>query len=222
MVCKVGFLYTILCCTVLGARRAQLVEHRTHEWKVANPIYGRSGRGIFFSRFNFLCWLLFSVHSTAVVTAVACQRLRSFYQKCRWQVSSKPALTQDPMKSVWTAHAVQAKCGNLERKLARKQRVGEHSATVISVCWAIMDWSWHKEWNWCVWAELHLKNKTKRRWGLIWHTFPRILVVICKEKSHHHLHHHTITTVLRRPLLVYPVNLARFKGPDFCCCCCPK
>ena len=35
--------------------------------KVANSNLSRSGRRIFLSRVNFVCWLLFSVHSTPVV-----------------------------------------------------------------------------------------------------------------------------------------------------------
>ena len=48
------------------------------------------------------------------VTAVARKRPRSFYQKCRWQVTPKHAYTLDPMKSEWADYAaVQAQCGNL-------------------------------------------------------------------------------------------------------------
>ena len=35
----------------------------------------------------------------------------------------------------------------------------EHSATVTSACWATVDWSWQKEWKWCVGGDLHLRNK---------------------------------------------------------------
>ena len=48
------------------------------------------------------------------VTAVARKRLRSFCQKCRWQVTPKHAYTFDPTKSEWADYAaVQAQCGNL-------------------------------------------------------------------------------------------------------------
>ena len=45
-----------------GAGIAQWLEHRTRDWKVAgsNPC-GCNGERIFFSRVDFLCWLLFSV-----------------------------------------------------------------------------------------------------------------------------------------------------------------
>ena len=33
------------------------------------------------------------------------------------------------------------------RKRAHTQFLREHSAAVVSTCWATLDWSWHKEWN---------------------------------------------------------------------------
>ena len=44
---------------------------------------------MFFSRVNFLCWLLFLYPFHPRVTAVARKRPRSFCQKCRWQVTAK-------------------------------------------------------------------------------------------------------------------------------------
>ena len=76
-----------------GAGIAQWLERRTHDWKVAgsNPCWS-SGR-IFFSRVDFLCWLLFRYLFHPRVTAVACKRSWSFCQKCRWQVTAKHAYT---------------------------------------------------------------------------------------------------------------------------------
>ena len=72
---------------------AQWLERRTRDWKVAgsNPCW--SGGRIFFSRVNFLCWLLFRYPFHPRVTAVARKRSRSFCQKCRWQVTAKHAYT---------------------------------------------------------------------------------------------------------------------------------
>ena len=72
---------------------AQWLEHRTRDWKVAgsNPCW--SGRRIFFSRVDFLCWLLFRYPFHPRVTAVARKRSRSFCQKCKWQVTAKHAYT---------------------------------------------------------------------------------------------------------------------------------
>ena len=43
---------------------------------------------VFFSRVNFLCWLLFRYPFHPRVTAVAHKRSWSFCPKCRWQVTT--------------------------------------------------------------------------------------------------------------------------------------
>ena len=53
----------------------------------------RSGGRIFFSRVDFLCWLLFRYPFHPRVTAVAHKRSLSFCQKCRWQVTAEHAYT---------------------------------------------------------------------------------------------------------------------------------
>ena len=75
------------------AGTAQWLERRTRDWKVAgsNPCW--SGGRIFFSRVNFLCWLLFRYPFHPRVTAVARKRPRSFCEKRRWQVTAKHAYT---------------------------------------------------------------------------------------------------------------------------------
>ena len=56
-----------LCSTRGGARIACWLERRTHDRKVVSLNPGRSGGRIFFSRVNFVCWLLFSVRSNPVL-----------------------------------------------------------------------------------------------------------------------------------------------------------
>ena len=77
------------CLINLGAGIAQWLERRTRDWKVAgsNPCW--NGGRIFFSRVDFLCWLLFRYPFHPRVTTVARKRSRSFCQKCRWQVTAK-------------------------------------------------------------------------------------------------------------------------------------
>ena len=77
----------------IGAGIAQWLERRTRDWKVAgsNPCW--NGGRIFFSRVDFLCWLLFRYPFHPRVTTVARKKSRSFCQKCRWQVTAKPAYT---------------------------------------------------------------------------------------------------------------------------------
>ena len=76
-----------------GAGIAQWLERRTRDWKVAgsNPCW--NGGRIFFSKVDFLCWLLFRYPFQPRVTTVARKKSRSFCQKCRWQVTAKHAYT---------------------------------------------------------------------------------------------------------------------------------
>ena len=78
---------------LLGAGIAQWLERRTRDWKVAgsNPCW--NGGRIFFSRVDFLCWLLFRYPFHPRVTTVARKKSRSFCQKCRCQVTAKHAYT---------------------------------------------------------------------------------------------------------------------------------
>ena len=61
------FSHTVSLLSSLGARIACWLERRTHDRKVASSNPGRRCRRIFFSRVNFVCWLLFSVLSTPVL-----------------------------------------------------------------------------------------------------------------------------------------------------------
>ena len=72
---------------------AQWLEHWTCDRKVVGSNPCRSSGRIFFSRVNFLCWLLFRYPLHPRVTAVARKRPRSLCQKCRWQVTAKHAYT---------------------------------------------------------------------------------------------------------------------------------
>ena len=62
------------CSTNWGVGIAQWLERRTCDRKVAGSNPCRSGGRIFFSRVNFLCWLLFWYVFHPCVTTVACTR----------------------------------------------------------------------------------------------------------------------------------------------------
>ena len=79
--------------TWTGSGIAQWLERRTHDWKVAGSNPYRSGGRIFFSRVDFLCWLLFRYPFHPRVTAAARKRPRLFCQKRGWQVTAKHAYT---------------------------------------------------------------------------------------------------------------------------------
>ena len=81
-----------------GAGIAQWLERRTRDWKVAgsNPCW--NGGRIFFSRVDFLFWLLFRYPFHPRVTTVARKKSRSFCQKCRWQVTTKTRIHLKPVR----------------------------------------------------------------------------------------------------------------------------
>ena len=68
---------------------AQWLQRQTCDWKVTGLTPCRSRGRIFFSRVDFLCWLLFRYPFQPYVTAVARKRSKSFCQKCRWHVLAK-------------------------------------------------------------------------------------------------------------------------------------
>ena len=86
--------FKILKCVWIFSPPIQLNhKYRTRDRKVlgSNPCW--SGGSFFFSRVDFLCWLLFRYPFHPRVTAVACKRPRSFCQKRRWQVTAKQTYT---------------------------------------------------------------------------------------------------------------------------------
>ena len=90
------------CRHTWGAGIAQWLERQTCDWKVTGSNPCRSSGRIFFSGVNFLCWLLFWYLFHPHVTAAACKRSRSFYQKCRWQVTAKHACTLRMWLYAWS------------------------------------------------------------------------------------------------------------------------
>ena len=80
-----------------GARIVQWLERRTRDpdsWPKGRGFeFCRSGGRFYFSRVNFLCWLLFQYPFHPCVTAVAHKRSRPCCQKCSWQVWAKYACT---------------------------------------------------------------------------------------------------------------------------------
>ena len=135
------------------------MKRRTRNRNVACSNPGRNG-GTFFS------WCPFHPR----VTAVARKRPRSFYQKCRWQVTPKQACTLDPTKSEWADYAaLQAECGNLSkneltRNFSRNIR-SQSSQLAEPRC---TDPGIYKKWNYCARANLHFKKEKKSASGNEW------------------------------------------------------
>ena len=89
----VGWRKLAVLLLTLGAGITQWLERRTRDQTVAGSNPRRSGGRIFFSRVEFLCWLLFRYPFHPRATAVVRKRSRLFCQRCRWQVTAKYACT---------------------------------------------------------------------------------------------------------------------------------
>ena len=91
---SVACLLYVRCVSILlfvtrGAGMARWLQRQTRDRNVAGSSPGGSGERIFFSRVNFLCWILFRYPFQPRVTAVARKRPRSLCQKGGWQVTVK-------------------------------------------------------------------------------------------------------------------------------------
>ena len=85
--------YTLSLITYTGGGDSSVVRLPDSWLKVAGSNPCRSGKIIFFSRINSLCWLLLQYPFHPCVTTVACKRSQSFCRKCRWQVTAKHTYT---------------------------------------------------------------------------------------------------------------------------------
>ena len=86
-------MYSVSTAIYQAAGIAQWLECWTRDQKAAGLNPCKSGGIIFFSRVNFLCWLLFRYPFHSRVTTEARKKSRSFCQKCRWQVTAKHTYT---------------------------------------------------------------------------------------------------------------------------------
>ena len=102
---------SVLCRSITEHRVgiAKLVEHRIHDWRVANLIPGRRD-GRFSSPELAFCSVLTLIRCLfhPSVTAVARKSPQSFCPKCRWQGTDKRVCILDPTKPEWADYAVRA------------------------------------------------------------------------------------------------------------------
>ena len=122
------------------------IDRRTLDRKVVSSNPGRIGGWIFFSRVNFVCWLVrCPFHpllpqwqakdpGDSAKSAGGRLHLNTHTPLIQWNRNGFPMLS---------GHSV----GTYQGKWAHVQQVRKHSATVVSARWATVDWSWHKEWN---------------------------------------------------------------------------
>ena len=124
------------------------VKHQTRGQKVVSLNPGRSGRRTFFSRVNFVCWLLLGVCSTPVLPQWHIKDPRHSAKSAGGRLHlnmhtpssqrSRSGLTMLSRHYVATYHW---------EKRSHAQLVREHSATVFSARWTIVGWSWSRKFN---------------------------------------------------------------------------
>ena len=83
--------------------------------------------------------------------------------------------------------------GNLPRKQAHTQLIREHSATIVSACWATVDWSWIKRVELVCMSWSPLKKKKKKVW--VGTESSKVLPnSLCVQGESHHHHHLSATS----------------------------
>ena len=135
---------SVMCMT--GSCNSLFVKRWTWDWKVVNLNYGRSGRIIFFSTVNFLCWLLFSVYSTPM--------LPQWHKKdpshsaksagSRLHLNMHTPLNQSSWSGL-TMPLYRHSMGTYPEMSSHTTCQGTLGHSHLS--WATVEWSWPKEWN---------------------------------------------------------------------------
>ena len=130
-----------------GGGIAQWLERRTRDWKVAgsNPCW--NGGRIFFSRVDFLCWLLFRYPFHPRVTAVARKKSRSFCQKCRWQVTAKHAYTLRIEPCFGIGHNLSLICQMTSEDIKHQLVIITTRQYAIDITFVITLTCFHNPWN---------------------------------------------------------------------------
>ena len=147
------------------------LKHQTHDRKVASSNPGRSSVRIFFSRDNFVCWLLFSVRSTPMLPQWHVKDPGHSANNAggRLHLNMHTPLTQRSWSGL-TMHCPGI-VWELVGKLVHTQLIKEHPVMVVSAHWADEDWSCPEE---CAQANLHFTTTTKVQAGNeLWNTLPK-------------------------------------------------
>ena len=120
-----------------------LVEHRTHDRKVASSNPSRSGKRIFLSRANFLCWLLSGVRSAPVLSRWHAKDPGHSAKSAggRLYLNTHAPTTkqnQSGLTMPLSRHSVGTYKGiSLHQYM---QLIRNHSTTVVSAHWVTVDW----------------------------------------------------------------------------------
>ena len=106
-----------------------LIERRTRDRKVSSSNPGRSGGRIFFSRVNFVCWLLFGVISTPVLPQWHVKDPSTLiYSHFSWPMTLNKQL---PWTTVWASLPVQL--SNTSVQLVWREGVKQLSTTPLNL-----------------------------------------------------------------------------------------
>ena len=182
-------------CITTSVRIAQLVQRWTRDSKVENLIPGKSSSKTVFSRVSFLCWLLFSIHST-------CELLQRHVKDPSHSAKSAGDRSRLDMHTSWaqwswsgltmlSMHSVRTHQGN---KLTHNSSGNTHPQS----CQFIEP----------LWTDPVLKNgigtseliypfkKKKKSADWKWCVEPSPQILVCEEKTHHH-HQHQHDSALR-------------------------
>ena len=140
-----------------------------------------------------MCADSYSVSVPPRVSAVVCERPRSFCQKCRWPVTPKHAYTLDQTKSEWTDYAAdQEECGNLSgNELTRNssENTRLQSSQLAELLWTDPDLKSGIRVREIISTLKKRKEKKRTRGMNVEHSpqNPRT-----REKSHYHHYHYVL------------------------------
>ena len=119
------YLAGIACCQ----------ERRTRDYKVASSNPSRSGGRIFFSKANFVCWLLFGVRSTSVLSqwhakdpGHSAKMLVTGYVRPQSSQLAEPLWTDSGLKS---GIGVRELISTQEKKKKKKSQAGNEWSNIL-------------------------------------------------------------------------------------------
>ena len=145
----------------MGSGDSSVVKLLIRDGKVAGSSTDRSSGRIFFSRINFLYWLLFRYPFHPRVTAVARKKINkkkslSFCQKCKFGIRSTPVLPQWHVKKNKKnpCHSAKSASGRLH------QNSNTHAPYICGFAWIGVPWC---KVVWCT------QNVRQDGCSLMWH-----------------------------------------------------
>ena len=153
--------------------RSRSQQRSKCQWMFVQMISSES-RNIFYQTWygdspswvNVVCWLLFSVRSTLMLPQSHVKDPGHSAKSAggRLHLNMHIYLWPNKVRVGWLCHH-SGIVWEPTQKQAHTQLIREHPVIVISAQWAIVDWSWPKEWNQCARANLHFKKKKENSLG---------------------------------------------------------